>query len=61
MSQDMVLTLKLKDLTGQSLKEKRATYIGNIHGFYDRLLDKWNITHFNNWGKFKDNKTNSPR
>ncbi|MFC4891751.1 glutathione-disulfide reductase [Pseudofrancisella aestuarii] len=39
------------------LKEKRATYIGNIHGFYDRLLDKWDITHFNNWGKFKDNKS----
>ena len=39
------------------LKQKREKYVSNIHGFYNRLLDKWNITHFNNWGKFKDNKT----
>ncbi|MED7818473.1 MULTISPECIES: glutathione-disulfide reductase [unclassified Francisella] len=49
--------VEVKGFNWSTLKEKRATYIGNIHSFYDRLLDKWNITHFNNWGKFKDNKT----
>lgn len=39
------------------LKQKREQYINNIHGFYDRLLAKWDITLFNNWGKFKDNKS----
>ncbi len=47
----------IKGFDWATLKKKRATYIGNIHGFYDRLLEKWNITHFNNWGKFTDNKT----
>ena len=49
--------IEVKGFSWTTLKEKRAKYISNIHGFYDRLLDKWNITHFNNWGKFKDNKT----
>lgn len=47
----------VKGFNWATLKAKRATYIGNIHGFYDRLLEKWNISHFNNWGKFVDNKT----
>lgn len=47
----------VKGFDWATLKAKRATYINNIHGFYDRLLDKWDITLFNNWGKFKDNKT----
>lgn len=49
--------IEVKGFSWTTLKEKRAKYISNIHSFYDRLLDKWNITHFNNWGKFKDNKT----
>lgn len=49
--------VEVKGFNWAKLKEKRATYIGNIHGFYDRLLEKWNITHFNNWGQFADNKT----
>ncbi|MFV9931065.1 MAG: glutathione-disulfide reductase [Francisella endosymbiont of Hyalomma asiaticum] len=49
--------IEIKGFSWTTLKEKRAKYISNIHSFYDRLLDKWNITHFNNWGKFKDNKT----
>ncbi|APC91592.1 MULTISPECIES: glutathione-disulfide reductase [Francisella] len=49
--------VEVKGFNWATLKEKRAKYISNIHGFYDRLLDKWNITLFNNWGKFKDNKT----
>ena len=49
--------VEVKGFNWATLKQKRATYIGNIHGFYDRLLDKWSISHFNNWGKFKDNKT----
>ena len=49
--------IEVKGFSWTTLKEKRAKYISNIHGFYDKLLDKWNITHFNNWGKFKDNKT----
>ncbi|KEI35717.1 glutathione reductase [Francisella sp. W12-1067] len=49
--------VEVKGFNWATLKEKRAKYIGNIHGFYNRLLDKWNIIHFNNWGKFKNNKT----
>ena len=47
----------VKGFDWATLKAKRDKYIGNIHNFYDTLLDKWKITHFNNWGKFKDNHT----
>jgi glutathione reductase (NADPH) len=49
--------IEYKGFDWSVLKQKRDQYINNIHGFYDRLLEKWDITLFNNWGKFKDNKS----
>lgn len=49
--------IEVKGFDWQVLKQKRAQYIGNIHKFYDGLLEKQNITHFNAWGKFGSNHT----
>jgi glutathione reductase (NADPH) len=49
--------IEYKGFDWSVLKQKRDQYINNIHGFYDRLLEKWDITLFNNWGKFEDNKS----
>ncbi len=49
--------IDVKGFDWQLLKQKRHTYIDNIHRFYDKLLDIQKITYFKGWGKFKDDHT----
>ena len=49
--------LDVKGFNWQTLKEKRDAYIGNIHKYYNKLLGEQNITHFDGWGKLKDEQT----
>ncbi|WP_440617582.1 glutathione-disulfide reductase [Cysteiniphilum sp. 6C5] len=49
--------LDVKGFDWQTLKNKRDTYISNIHQFYNKLFDSQKITHFKGWGKFKDSNT----
>ncbi|WP_119328821.1 glutathione-disulfide reductase [Cysteiniphilum halobium] len=49
--------LDVKGFNWQTLKNKRETYISNIHQFYNKLFGTQKITPFKGWGSFKDKNT----
>ena len=54
---DYGFDVKLHGLDWQKLKQSRQAYIERIHGFYDTLLMKHQITHVQGYAKFVDKQT----